>query len=210
MSMNIQCFSLGPFQTNCYVVAGDQHCWIVDPGMEPKPLLDWLEDSGLKPQAILLTHGHVDHIAGIPAVKDRYPDLPVKIHKHEAHFLTDPMENLSGLFGQPVVLDEADEIWTGPLQVELAGVEFELIETPGHSPGGVTFHAASHALAIVGDTLFNGSIGRYDFPHSDEQTLFHSIRQKLYALPDDTTVLPGHGEATTIGKEKQSNPFVRE
>lgn len=210
MPINIQCFALGPFQTNCYVVADDRQCWIIDPGMEPKPLLDWLEDSGLQPQAILLTHGHVDHIAGIPAVKDHYPNLPVKIHTHEAHFLTDPMENLSGPFGQPVVLDEADEIWTGPLQVDLAGVEFELIETPGHSPGGVTFYAASHALAIVGDTLFNGSIGRYDFPHSDEQALFHSIRQKLYALPDDTTVLPGHGETTTIGKEKRSNPFVRE
>ncbi len=209
MSINIQCFALGPFQTNCYVVADDQCCWIIDPGMEPKPLLDWLADCGLQPQAILLTHGHVDHIAGIPAVKGRYPNLPVKIHKHEAHFLTDPMENLSGPFGQPVVLDEADEIWTGPIQVELAGVEFELIETPGHSPGGVTFFAPSQEIAIVGDTLFNGSIGRYDFPHSDEQALFHSIRQKLYALPDDTTVLPGHGEATTIGKEKRSNPFVR-
>lgn len=203
-------FSLGPFQTNCYVIraAGDD-CWIVDAGPEPGPMIGHIRQLGLTPAAVVLTHSHADHIAGLSDIKEAFPDAPVLIHRAEAAFLADPTLNLSVVIGESVVAPAADRLVDGGEMLELGSARWRILSTPGHSPGGITLWSEDAGLALVGDTLFAGSIGRFDFPTSDGPTLFRSIREVLYALPDETRVLPGHGPATTIGREKQSNPFVR-
>lgn len=207
----VERFVLGPFETNCYLVRASVGggVWVVDAGFDPAPMLDRLAALRQPVEAILLTHAHADHIAGLNEVKAAHPSAPILIHPAETGFLADPARNLSEGFGVPITAPAAD----GPLEdgrsLTLGGVEWTALHTPGHSPGGVTLHCAAADVALVGDTLFAGSIGRFDFPTSDEAALFRSIRQRLYALPDETVVYSGHGEPTTIGREKATNPFVR-
>lgn len=209
-ALKIDAYCLGPWQTNCYVVRceGLAECWIVDAGFEPQPLIQAVQDGGLTPVKLILTHAHADHIAGIEPMRDAWGDLPILIHDAERDFLTDPVLNLSAGFGIPLTAPPA----TGSLAhgdvLELGEHRFEVRHTPGHSPGGITLHQAPHAAAIVGDTLFADSIGRFDFPTSDGPTLMQSIRQQLLTLPDETVVWPGHGAETTIGREKLHNPFL--
>jgi len=207
----VEGYALGPFATNCYLVHVPPHpdCWVIDASFEPRPMLDRVAALGLRVTHILLTHAHVDHIAGLEEVRRACPDARVLIHPAEAAFLADPMLNLSGAYGIPVRCAPAD----GPLDdaqtLTLSGSEWRILHTPGHSPGGITLYNAASAVAIVGDTLFAGSIGRSDFPTSDEAALHASIRSILYKLPPETRVFPGHGPATTIGREMMSNPYVR-
>ncbi len=215
-SLHIQTFVLGEWQTNCYVLhdaaadapPGVKPCWIIDAGFEPFRMIDYIKRSGLLPQAALLTHAHLDHIAGLIDVRRHWPDLPIFIHPAEAAFLTDPMLNLSAFLPEPMVLPEATGAFEHGDVLNIAGARCELRHTPGHSPGGVTFYFPAIRTAIVGDTLFQNSVGRFDFPTSDEETLFRSIREQLLTLPDETRVLPGHGPATTIGRERQMNPYI--
>lgn len=204
-------FALGPFETNCYLVwvEGQPACWIVDAGFEPDPLIEAARRRGLEPEALLLTHAHADHIAGVRKVLEAFPGLPVHIHDTERGWLADPEQNLSAGLGVPVTAPAPQASLADGQSLELAGSHWRVLHTPGHSPGGVTLHCPEAGLALVGDALFAGSIGRHDFPGSSFETLEHSIREKLYALPDPTRVLPGHGPETTIGQEKRSNPFVR-
>lgn len=224
----VECVTLGPFETNCYVVSipGDaaRACWIVDASFEPEELIALIRGKGLRPVALVLTHAHVDHIAGIGEVRAAFPGLPILLHEAEREWLGDPVLNLSAMMAMDVTAPGPDRLLADGDRLELAGTTWDVLHTPGHSPGGITLHHAgwhgspsregSHgsenrATALVGDTLFNGSIGRFDFPGSDEETLVRSIRDRLYALPDQTRVFPGHGPPTTIGREKRSNPFVR-
>lgn len=201
--------TLGMWQTNCYVVhAGGPDCWIVDAGFEPESMIAAIESAELTPTHLLLTHGHIDHIAGIETVRSKWPDLPILIHPAEATYLTDPDNNLSGPFGMPITTPEATGTIEPGTALTIADFRFEIRHTPGHSPGGVTLYCEQTGEAIVGDTLFAGSVGRHDFPHSDGPTLFQSIREQLLTLPDDTAVYPGHGPATTVGTERRSNPFL--
>ena len=209
--------ALGDYQTNCFLVAhaapepkGKQRRgWLVDCGFDPAPLLDLVESEGVTLDVIVLTHAHPDHMAGLFEARRRFGKVPVWIHHDEGDWLTDPMKNLSGLMGVPVTGPEPDRLLTHGDTLDLPGGPWEVRHTPGHSPGGVTLYSESLAVAFVGDALFNGSIGRTDFPGSDHKTLERSIREQLYSLPSDTRALPGHGPNTTIGAERLSNPFVR-
>lgn len=204
-------FALGDLQTNCYILRqqGQSECWIIDPGQNPEPMLEYLADQGLTPTHILLTHAHADHIAGIRRTLARYPDLPRIIHPNETNFLTDPQLNLSQFVAAPFAAPEHTGTYDEGDQLTLGELTFKVMHTPGHSPGGVTLYCEAAGAAIVGDTLFRESIGRHDFPLSDPQALVASIKEKLYALPDDTVCYPGHYGETTIGHEKANNPFVR-
>ena len=208
----VETFELGPFQTNCYLVRPDPDataCWIVDCGFEPDALLRAVEDRDLQAEACVLTHAHCDHIAGLHELRRRLGPVPIWIHHAERAWLEDPMLNLSAAMGLRVTAPPPDHVLEhdGPLRV--CGQDWRVLHTPGHSPGGITIVHDASRTALVGDTLFNGSIGRHDFPNSDFSTLEHSIKTKLYTLPDETRVYPGHGPATTIGHEKATNPFVR-
>lgn len=211
-------FVLGPFATNCYVLhahtdTDHRPAWVIDAGFAPDAMIEHARESALDVERILLTHAHVDHIAGLTAIRAAFPNAVTAIHADEADWLTDPVLNLSADLppdaGGPVKDRAPDETLRDGQTLHLAGVEFDVLHTPGHSPGGVAFHAPSLNLAIVGDTLFNGSVGRSDFPTSSPAQLEQSIRERLYTLPPQTAVYPGHGEPTTIEHEMATNPFVR-
>lgn len=206
--LTIQTFCLGQWQTNCYVLSVGRACWIVDAGFDPEPMLDAIDQRGLKLEKVVLTHAHLDHIAGLNTVRRRHPGVPIVIHVDEQEFLTDTRLNLSAAFAEPVVAPEATDLLTHGDTLDLAGVTFEVLHTPGHSPGGITLYQPDHHVAIVGDTLFAGSIGRFDFPTSDGPRLMQSIQEQLLTLPDDTRVLPGHGPETTIAHERATNPYL--
>lgn len=207
----VEAYTLGPFATNCYLLGADGHpgCWIVDAGFDPEPLIARVNALNLAPELIVLTHAHVDHIAGLDEVRRAFPGVPVAIHADEAHWLDDPALNLSGPFGEPFRTAPAERLVAHGEVLTLGSRAITVLHTPGHSPGGISLHDADAELAIVGDTLFRESIGRHDFPTSNPAHLADSITRVLYALPDRTTVHPGHGPATTIAHEKRANPFVR-
>jgi len=208
--LTIQTFALGQWQTNCYLLSVGKACWIVDAGFDPAAMLDAIDLQGLEPQQVVLTHAHLDHIGGLHEVRHRHPDIPILVHAEEEAFLTDTRLNLSAGFVQPVVAPEATgRIGSGDT-LELAGVRFEVRHTPGHSPGGISLIQHDLNIAIVGDTLFAGSIGRFDFPTSDGPRLMKSINEELLTLPDDMRVLPGHGPETTIGRERTANPYLNQ
>ena len=201
-----------PFDENTYVAyfEGRDDCLIVDPGMQPDKIFAAVDQRELTPAAILLTHGHADHIAGNGAMKQRWPDCPLIIGAGDADKLTDPVGNLSAGFGIELISPAADQTVVEGEVLELAGFKLRVAETPGHSTGHVIFVAENIAPQQVlgGDVLFAGSVGRTDFPDGSFEVLKKSIDEKLFTLPDDTIVLPGHGPTTTVGREKASNPFV--
>jgi len=208
-------FVVGPWETNCYVVhpfgSSTGECWIIDAGFQPEEMIAWIRGKGLTPARIILTHGHADHIAGIPEMRGAFGgEIPVAIHRAEAEFLTNPTLNLSAMAGFDLQVGEADEFLEGGSDLEFEGLNFDILFTPGHSPGGVSFYEKEAGVVFAGDTLFAGSIGRFDFPTSDGPLLLKSIHEKLFTIPDATIVYPGHGPETTIGYEVHTNPFVGE
>lgn len=212
--MRIDTFTLGAWMTNCYVVSdeasgGSGACWIVDAGFAPGSMLDAIDAAKLAPTQVVLTHAHVDHIAGLHAVRERYPDIPILIHEAEREFLTDASLNLSMFLDEPFVGPDATGSLAHGQVLTIGDAAFEVRHTPGHSPGNVCFYEPNEGVAIVGDTLFAGSVGRTDFPTSNPRDLLTSIREQLLTLPGDTRVLPGHGSETTIARERATNPFLR-
>jgi glyoxylase-like metal-dependent hydrolase (beta-lactamase superfamily II) len=203
-----------PFMENTWIVRRHDRsaCIVVDPGFQPRQIVHFLEKHDLRPELILLTHGHVDHIAGNAAMKERWPHSNIVIGLGDAPMLTDPKANLSGLGGIAVTSPPADRLVREGDVVEAAGMQFDVLDIPGHSPGHVVYLLRSESPTIVlgGDVLFQGSIGRCDFPGGDQELLVSGIRRKLFTLPDDTRVYPGHGEITTTGEERLSNPFCGE
>lgn len=212
MKLNVRAIESAPFGENSYLVwaAGGSEAVVVDPGFEPDLILDALKRERLTPAAILCTHGHVDHIAGNADVKAAYPDAPIVIGRGDAAMLTDPAANLSANWGFHVVSPPADRLVTDGEVFTAAGIELEVREIPGHSPGHVVFVTTGVTPPVVlgGDVLFAGGVGRTDFPGGSFKQLKAGIEAKLWPLPDDTTVFPGHGPATTVGEEKRTNPFV--
>jgi glyoxylase-like metal-dependent hydrolase (beta-lactamase superfamily II) len=210
--MQIDRLILGDFQTNCYVVRRNEaavDCVVIDPGFDPDDLLVFLSQHRLTPVAVVITHGHADHIAGVAALRQQYPQIKVYIHRADAGMLMNPEANLSGLAGAAVATEPADVLLQDGDKVEEAGVKLQVLHTPGHTPGGICLYAESEGLVFAGDTLFADSVGRTDFPGGDMDQLIDGIRTKLFTLPDQTVVYPGHGMRTTIGREKRANPFVQ-
>ena len=186
-------------------------CWVMDPGLPPQArrIVRYVQEKSLKPEAVLLTHAHADHIAGIDDVREALGPLPVYLAREEWSALIDPMENLSGLFGPGLrtrVTDPHDLPHGGALTLD--GTAWEIRDVSGHSPGGRAFYCADLHMVFVGDALFAGSVGRVDFPHSDGVKLIQNIRDNLLSLPDATRVLSGHGPETTIGRERRTNPYL--
>lgn len=207
--MNWEQIPLGPLQTNCYILASSQKtCLIVDPGGEGQKLIKHIEKRHLKPQAILLTHAHFDHIGAVDDIRERY-QIPVYLHEREAKWLTDPALNGSQSFvmGQ-IKADPADHLFSAEGKLSIGDFTFEVFETPGHSPGSVSFYFEQDGVVAAGDALFQGSIGRTDLREGNHEQLLKSIHDKLLTLPEDTQVLPGHGLTTTIGAEMDYNPFL--
>ena len=201
-----------PFAENTYVLfrRGAPGCLIIDPGFEPGAIVESIRSRGLEPAAILLTHGHSDHIAGNASLRTSWPSLPILIGRGDAPKLLDPTGNLSAAFGAAVRSPPADRTLVDGETVDVAGFALAVREIPGHSSGHVVFviGGCSPPLVFGGDVLFRGSIGRTDFPDGDFDLLAAGIVGKLYTLPDETIVFPGHGDTTTIGHERRHNPYV--
>jgi hydroxyacylglutathione hydrolase len=210
--LNLACIVSDLFGENAFVaqLEGRHDCVVIDPGLEPQKIVRYLEQNGLTPATILVTHGHSDHIGGIALLKERWPDCPVVIGAADAPKLTDPRQNLSAAFGAALACPPADATVDDGDVYSAAGFDFEVRAVPGHSVGHVVYVWNAHQppIVFVGDVIFAGSIGRTDFPDGDFQQLIDGIRTKLYTLPDATILLPGHGPETTVGREKRSNPFV--
>jgi hydroxyacylglutathione hydrolase len=212
-------FPTGSLQANCFVLAAEAGgpCVVVDPGEGAEtPLNEVLRQHRLVPVAVLLTHGHFDHIFAVTPVCDGH-DIPAWIHPEDRVLLSDPMRALSidarQFFGGRVQLRAPREVRAldDGVSVELAGLTLTVDHTPGHTRGSVTFRSVTSdgpGLLISGDTLFAGSIGRTDLPGGDHEQMRVSLRDKILVLDDDTVVLPGHGPHTTIGRERASNPFL--
>jgi len=210
--MKIDHLILGAYETNSYVLRQNdtsQDCLIIDTGLDAVRLIDFLTNQQFNPLALVLTHGHVDHIGGGTVLRKSFPDLKVYIHKLDAEMLSDPQANLSGMTGMPFKTDPEDISLDEQDVIELAGIELLVFHTPGHTPGGISLYSKQDGVVFVGDTLFADSVGRTDFPGGSAEQLISSIKEKLLVLPDETKVYPGHGPATTIGHEKVYNPFLR-
>ncbi|MDO5553747.1 MAG: MBL fold metallo-hydrolase [Planctomycetia bacterium] len=204
---------LSDFQENAYIVAavGSNDCVVIDPGMDPEPLLAALQESNLTPRAFLITHGHWDHIGGLEKMKELWPDAPIIISALERYKLTDPAGNLSAAFGFPSTVPDADRILNEGDSLSVAGLDFHVGQIPGHARGHLFFQLdlEDGPVLFVGDIIFDGSIGRSDFPDSNGQDLIDGIKKKIMTLPDETILYPGHGGATTIGIQRFSNPWLR-
>jgi hydroxyacylglutathione hydrolase len=201
---------LGALQTNCYIIENeDKTCLIFDPGSEGKKLIKWLEKRELKPVAILLTHAHFDHIGAVDAVRDYY-QIPVYVHEEEEGWLTDPALNGSKYFmmQEQIKVRKADHIIKKEGVLKVGDFEFSIFETPGHSPGSISFYFENAGFVVSGDALFKSSIGRTDLPGGNHKQLIKSIHEKLLFLPEETQVLSGHGPITTVGEEMDHNPFL--
>ncbi|SEO15632.1 MBL fold metallo-hydrolase [Paenibacillus sp. OV219] len=206
----IETFTLGPLQTNCYLLTEEtgKRAFIVDPGMGPKRLIERIKERGLTIEAIVLTHAHFDHMAGVDDVRRNF-GCPVYLHDAEADWLTDARKNGSARWEDvtpPLTTEPAEYALSEGQQLELIGHTFRIMHTPGHSPGSVSLQCGEHLLS--GDVLFRQSVGRTDLPGGKERDLYDSIRTKLYKLDPAVRVYPGHGPQTTIGYEMANNPFV--
>ncbi|KMM63331.1 hypothetical protein ACH95_01875 [Bacillus glycinifermentans] len=200
---------LGPIQTNAYILANDDGaCLIFDPGGEAGKLNAYIKEHHLKPLAVLLTHAHFDHIGAVDKVRKEW-DIPVYVHKNEAEWLTDPSLNGSSLLtGQAVTAEKADRLIDKEHELKIGPFKLQVLFTPGHSPGSVSYYAEEEKLIISGDVLFKGSIGRTDLPGGSHDVLMDSIHKKLLTLPEETLVLSGHGPETDLLTEQEQNPFI--
>ncbi len=202
---------LGPVQTNCYFLfrEDNQECIIIDPAAEADKITAFVEQHDLKPAAILLTHGHFDHIMAVDTIRAKY-QIPVYAAEAEKETLSDSGLNLGSQMGVNTLSVEADHWLQDGDEIELLGQTARCILTPGHTAGGMCFYFPRAGMLFSGDTLFQESVGRTDFPGGSMSELISSIRQKLFVLPEAVQVYPGHGLMTSIGNEKMFNPFAVE
>lgn len=206
MTFTLERFVTGPIETNTYVIYNDAlECLIIDPSSGCKAVLDYVVSKKLSLLGIIITHGHFDHIAGIPEITALYPSTVTWIHSAERTTLTNPRHNMSYLLGASFSYDGAAcDLDEG--EFVLGNIRGKVYWVPGHSPGGCALHIDKYLLC--GDILFASSVGRTDFPGGDHETLIQGITSKIMVLDDETIVCPGHGGRTTVGRERRMNPYL--
>jgi len=205
--MLIECLTVGPLAENCYLIGRPPRCAVVDPGAESQRIIDAIEARGLVPELVVLTHGHVDHIAHVPHLCERY-GVGLVVHRADLPYLERPQwPELEAFLGARPCPPPTGWLEEGS-PLEVAGLSLRVLHTPGHTPGGVCLLDATNREILVGDTLFQRGVGRTDLPGGDWPALQRSIREKLFALEGDWRLYPGHGDATTLDEERRENPFV--
>ena len=201
------------FGQNAYVVYPENstECFIVDAGFDSAKIIRYLKKNNLNPVAILVTHGHLDHIAGNGDIKENWPECKIYVGKEDEAKLLDPNGNLSASFGVPVVTPAADQTLDDGDEITVAGIPVSVLHVPGHSRGHVVFRIAGDdgSVMFVGDVIFMDSIGRYDFPDGNYNDLIEGIRDKILTQPVETILYPGHGPKTTVERELRYNPFLQ-
>ncbi|EHL07689.1 metallo-beta-lactamase domain protein [Desulfitobacterium hafniense DP7] len=204
----IECRAVGAMGANCYLVSCPEtkKAALIDPGANGSGIQEWVDEKGVQVEYILLTHGHFDHIGAVDKLRELY-QAKVGIHKEDAVMLTSGAHNLSRMLGRSYEFKPADFLLEDGQVLQVGNLNLTVIATPGHTLGGVCFLTSEGLLS--GDTLFDGSIGRTDFPGGSYDELIKSVVKKLLVLPEDTKVYPGHGPETTIGREKRENPFLQ-
>ncbi len=206
--IEIKFMPVGMLAVNCVVVKKDDQALIFDPGADPDAIKSML--NGAKPVAVILTHSHFDHAGAIDELLEEFDDCEYLCHPECDRLAQDPHTNLSMLIGGiPVAISPATRTIEGGQTLQLAGIEIETFHVPGHSPGQLCFYIKDAGTVICGDTVFNGGIGRSDFPGGDGDLLVEKILQMLNSLPPQTKLIPGHGSSTTAGYELKSNPYLR-
>ena len=205
----IKTYPVGQIGTNCYILyrEGTGKAVIADPGDNGAYILNMCRELSVTPEAILLTHGHFDHILAVEDIRRAFPEIKVYGGDAEKDLFTNSSLNLSSGFGSACVVPDVEYVKDGEM-LSLAGISFEVLFTPGHTCGSVCYLIREEEVLISGDTLFQESLGRTDFPTGNQNQIVKSIREKLFTLPEDTLVYPGHGDKTTVGHEKVYNPVA--
>lgn len=210
--LQVEVFVEPMFQENGYLLrpADSRTAWVLDPGFPPQAdeIVAALQANELEPAGIVITHAHPDHIAGIETLRNAFPQLPIIAPRDEQHMLTDPHANLSAQMGLSITTPPADQLVSPDERLTLDTLQWQTLDVRGHSPGGVAYYCASAGVVFTGDALFAGSIGRTDFPGGSLDALLANIRDNLLSLPDDTVIYSGHGPATTVARERETNPFL--
>ncbi|MBQ1393282.1 MAG: MBL fold metallo-hydrolase [Lachnospiraceae bacterium] len=206
--MRICRLTVGPISTNCYIIVEEskKRALIVDPGGDADRIMNKIKELQVSVEAILLTHGHFDHMLAADTLREKY-QVKVYLGQDDSELIKNPMENVSGMFGKPMST-HADVLLRDGQVLELAGFEIKVLATPGHTKGGVCYYIEKESVAFSGDTIFQASVGRSDFPTGSGASLSKSIREKIFTLPEDTQLFPGHGDSTVVSYEKKYNMFV--
>jgi glyoxylase-like metal-dependent hydrolase (beta-lactamase superfamily II) len=225
---------VGDFMTNCYLLVltgaapaedarGDHRpvesaagekapvppvCWAVDPGGEAETVQAFLRQHDLAPERILLTHGHADHIAGVRQLKQAFPAAVLTAPAGDERMLRSPLANLSLVFLRRVTCPAPEQAVNPGQHLQMRQLTWQVLDTSGHTPGGVSYYCLAAGVVLTGDALFADGVGRTDLPGASQERLIRNIRQHLLSLPDETVVLPGHGPPTSIGQERRHNPFL--
>jgi hydroxyacylglutathione hydrolase len=203
--MKIDTYTGGLFDTNCFFIASAKGGILVD---APQGSAEWLDEAGLHVTHLLITHGHIDHVADAARIKAKH-GCQVGYHRDGLEMMTDPGFFRRLGFGWEIEPVTADFLIEETPSLVVDGIDFQVLFVPGHCPGSVCFLAKEEHILFGGDVIFASGVGRWDLPGGDRDLLFSGIKNKLYALPDDVRILPGHGPATTIGIEKKTNPYVK-
>ncbi len=205
--MNFETAIVGALETNCYLVYCPEtlECAVIDPGAEGEKIFRLIAEKGLRPIIILNTHGHVDHIGANKDIKDKF-NIPLSIHSSDNEMLQSVHQFELGFLLGAKASPSADNFLEDGDEIKIGKSILRVIHTPGHSPGSVSF--LGDGFILSGDTLFNGGVGRTDLPGGSWDTLVSTIKDKILTMPIETTVLPGHGPTTTVGQEKETNPFI--